>query len=137
MASETTRAQRYLYGKLSGVVSAGKAYPGVAPRGATMPYILYQYMPSPDDGQTTTVEGSRVLTKLTYLVKVVADTIEQAQPIVDAADAALTDPSGLVVDGLRVSNVRQRAPFEMPTVEGDTLYWQIGGYYTLEVTSAA
>jgi hypothetical protein len=72
------------------------------------------------------------------LVKVVSDSLAATEPIAKAIDAALRqDPDAPTEQqsGYSILNPRRVSPFEMPTVEGDELYWQVGGYYDLEVAA--
>ena len=130
---ETIAASRWLYGKLDGISGSSGVYPGAATRGAVMPYIIYQSFPRPD-GEDTAAFGGRVLSRLRYLVKVVSTTLAEAEPIVRAIDVALSDETAQQ-SGYTILNCRRKMPFELPTVEGDELYWQTGGYYDLEVSA--
>lgn len=129
---ETVAAGRYIYGKLSPISGLSGVFPGVADRGAQMPYVIYQYFPRPGGGDTEALGGTRVLARLRYLIKVIADTLAEAEPYVKAVDAALNATTGQV-SGYTILNVQRTEPFELPTVEGDETYWQTGGYYDLEV----
>lgn len=130
--AETIVAGRWLYGKLAAIAST---YPAVAARGATMPYIIYQSFPRPD-GDVEALGGTRVLARLRFLVKIESPTQSAAEPIDKAIDAAINGQTAQQ-DGYTILNVRRREPFSLPTVEGDDLYWQIGGYYDLEVCQGA
>jgi hypothetical protein len=136
--AETIAAYRWLYGKLGTISGSSGLYPGAAPRGAVMPYIIMQNWPRPDGEDVAALGNVRVLARLRYLIKVVSGTLAEAEPIVRAMDVALrADPETPPEQqsGYSILNVRRAAPFEMPTVEGDEQYWQIGGYYDLEVTA--
>lgn len=135
--AETIVALRWLYGKLGGISGVG-VYPGSAPRGAEMPYVLVQSWPRPDGSDTTALGNVRVLARLRYLVKVISATLAEAEPIVKAIDVALRSDASQPPeqqDGYSILNVRRSEPFEMPTIEGDEQYWQSGGYYDLEVAA--
>lgn len=136
--AETIAAYRWLYGKLGSISGSSGLYPGAATRGAEMPYVLMQSWPRPDGDDVEALGNVRVLARLRYLIKVISATLAEAEPIVRAIDIALrSDPDEAPEqqDGYSILNVRRSAPFEMPTVEGDEQYWQIGGYYDLEVAA--
>jgi hypothetical protein len=134
--AETIAAGRFLYGKLAAIagLETGKVFPGAAKRGAVMPYVIYQSFPRPGGEDTDTVDGTRIMARLRFLVKVVAPTLALAEPWVKAVDVALRGQAGQQ-SGYHIGNVRRVSPFDMPTQEGDELYWQIGGYYDLEVSA--
>lgn len=134
--AETIVANRYLFGRMKSALTplGYKAHPGVAPQGSAMPYVLYQFMPRPGGSDTTALGGTRVLVRLRYLIKAVAGSLSEAEPLVLAIDQALQDTEG-PQNGYYVSNVRRLEPFELPTVEDGELYWQTGGYYELEVSA--
>jgi hypothetical protein len=134
LGAETIAANRYIYARLSAALAPVKVYPGVAPQGSTMPYVIYQYMPGPNTGDTQALGGVRVLVRLRYLVKAITSGLTAAEPLVKAIDLALQDTDG-PQSGYYVGNVSRAAPFELPTVEDDELYWQTGGYYDLEVSA--
>lgn len=134
VGGETIAAGRYLYGKLSLIAGSSGAYPGAASRGATMPYIIYQSFPRPGGGDTDALGGTRVFSRLRFLVKVVSASLELAEPIVRAIDAALNASTGQQ-NGYTIGNVMRAEPYELPVLEGDDLYWQVGGYYDLDVSA--
>ena len=133
--AETLAANRFIYGKLAAALGERKVWPGIAPAGTLMPYVLYQHWPRPGGGDTTALGGIRVLTRLRYLVKVEAKTLASAQPLLESLDTALQDTEGQS-GALRIGNVQRVETYEQPTVEEGNLYWQIGGFYDLEVSSA-
>lgn len=136
--AETIVALRWLYGTLDAISGGPHVYPGAAPRGASMPYVLVQSWPRPDGSDTRALGNERVLARLRYLVKVISATLAEAEPIVKAVDAALAQAYNAPVpqqDGYSILNVRRSEPFEMPVIEGDDQYWQTGGYYDLEVAA--
>ena len=131
--AETIAAYRYLYGKLAPISGSSGVYPGQATRGAQMPYIIVQNWPRPN-GDDVAAFGGRVIARLRYLIKVISPTYAMAEPIVKAIDIALSDSTGQQ-SGYTILDVRRVEPFDMPTLEGDDLYMQTGGYYDLEVAA--
>lgn len=130
--AENIAANQYVYGKLT---AAGlDVYPGIAGRGAALPYVTYQLFPRPDGGDTTALGGIRVLARLRYLIKVQADSLGAAAPLLRSIDAALSGTEGAAAP-YYVSNVRRADVYEQPTLEGDTLYFEAGGYYDLDVSA--
>jgi hypothetical protein len=132
--AETIAANRYILARVAPVVAPAKVFPGVASQGSSMPYVIYQYMPRPGGSDTTALGGTRVLVRLRYLIKVVSASLSATEPLVKALDQALQDTEG-PQSGYYVSNVQRLEPFEMPTVEDGELYWQVGGYYELDVSA--
>lgn len=128
---ETLAANRFIYGKLNTGVGAGKVFPALAPRGTAMPFIVYQFMPLPGTSDTVALGGIRVLTTVRYLVKVQAATLASAEPLLMHLDT-LHNTNGQS-GPYYVINVERSAPYEMPTVEGEELYWQTGGLYDLTI----
>jgi hypothetical protein len=136
--AEDVAGYRWLYGKLQSASVGASVYSGEAPRGAATPYVIIQSWPRPDGNDVTAFGGARILARLRYLVKVVSDSLAATEPIAKAIDAALRqDPDAPTEQqsGYSILNPRRVSPFEMPTVEGDELYWQVGGYYDLEVAA--
>lgn len=131
---ETIEANRYIYGKLTAAVVPAKVYPGAAPLGAQMPYVVYQQMPRPGERDTNALGGVRVLTRLRYLVKVIAATLAEAEPLVLAVDQALHQTEGQQGE-YYVGNVQRAEPYELPTIDEDgSQYWQTGGFYDLDIS---
>jgi hypothetical protein len=97
-----------------------------------MPYVIYQNIPHPEGEDVESLGGGRVMVKLRYLVKVVAATQAQAEPLVKQVDTGLRSGEGLQGD-YYISSSQRSSPFELPVIEDDELYWQIGGYYDINV----
>ena len=130
---ETTVAARWIYGKISALVGSVMVYPAVASRNAAMPYVVYQFMPNPEGADTRSLGGGRAMSRLRFLVKVIAATQAEAEPIVRLVDTALRGEGPQ--NDYYISSTDRFEPFELAVVEGDELYWQIGGYYDVAVTA--
>jgi hypothetical protein len=138
LGGETIAAGRWLYGKLAAVPGSNGTFPGAAERGSIAPYIIYQSFPRPGGGDTNALGDVRVLARLRFLVKVVSATLSEAEPVVRAIDLALKgdpDVPPEQVSGYSILNVRRVEPYEIPSLEGDELFWESGGYYDIDVTA--
>lgn len=104
-AAKWIRAQ---VGNLGGTISG--AFLDVIPENAGLPAVRY-HVQAPQD--ITVVSGTRVMTRILWLVVVVRQGLEVAPlvPIANALDAALHEQNG-VADGYRIECVRQE-PFNM------------------------
>ena len=68
MPTETTAAERWLYSKLSHLLS-GRVYSYIIPQDATLPAVVFQLISA--QGDTIAVGNIRIFSRLSYSVKVV------------------------------------------------------------------
>lgn len=104
-----------------------RIYDAVAPSGAAMPYVVYQYMAGRD---IAGVGPHRIMTTFVYIVKVVKETNSFAslEAAANRIDAVLQAASGINVRGTVVACVRE-APFEMVESLETGQYRHLGGSY--------
>jgi hypothetical protein len=128
---ETSKAGKWIRTKL---VAAGitNAHPAVAPYGTALPYVVWQHFPRPDGEDVQTLQGGRAMVKLRYLVKALAVKQSEAEPLARQIDAGLDGEEG-PIDDYYVSSCSRVMPFELPTTEGQETYWQVGGYYDINL----
>jgi len=133
---ETARAHEWLYSVLSNDATlnsyvSGRIYRRLAPEGATMPYVIFQYQAGHD---VQAVGPYRVMSQLVCVVKAVglATTYATLKTIADRADALLQAASGTTADGRVLSCVRE-TPIDYEEVDAGVRYQHLGGQYRLYV----
>ena len=76
-----------------------------------------------------------MLARLRYRLQVVADTLGKADGPLRAINGALQDTEGMEpVSGYLISNVDLAETLELPILEGDEQYWQVGTFWDLTVS---
>lgn len=133
--NELTRAERWLYERLSGdatlaALVGGRVYSTVAPQGAVYPFVLYSLLYSAD---VATANNTRVFARLSYVVRAVGQTASNAslEAIADRVDVALQRIDAPTA-GAHAEAGRERAFFLGEIVDG-VQYRHVGGVYRLLV----
>lgn len=139
MANELAGADRFLYQTLAAdptlsALIGTRIYAGLAPQGATFPYLVFSHQGGLD--RLTTGGQSRVFTRPVYTVKVVSQktSYAEADTIASQVDAVLLAGSGpVVVDGVtyQVMSCHRTEPFRYLEPAAGSQYRHVGGYYTL------
>jgi len=133
---ETARAHEWLYGVLSNDATlnsyvSGRVYRRLAPQGATMPYVVFQFQGGHD---VQAVGPYRVMSQLVCVVKAVglATTYTTLKTIADRVDSLLQAASGTTTDGRVLSCVRE-IPIDYEETDAGVRYQHLGGQYRLYV----
>lgn len=133
--SETMITDRWLYDTLSNdttvaAEATGGIHSDVAPQGTESPYVVFSYS---DGEDVRVVDGSRVFTDATYLVKAVLVGASYAalEALVDAIDAVLHNSSAVSDDGAIVWCVRERPIRYAESVNGEE-YRHLGALYRIQ-----
>lgn len=141
--AETARTRAFIWsllandGTLNPLIGAGSAariYNGVAPAGASYPFVVMQLLSGGND--LLGVGAIRIWSDALWLIKVVVKGTSSGpiEPIVNRIDALLHAASGTVTNGVIWECVRER-PFELPTVENGVSYLQLGGEYRVRASN--
>lgn len=133
---ETARAYEWLYSVLAGDAMlngyvSGRVYRRLAPEGAAMPYVVFQFQ----SGHDVQAAGPyRVMSQLVCVVKIVgqASTYPTLKAIVDRVDALLQAASGMATDG-RVLACMRETPIDYEEIDAGVRYQHLGGQYRLYV----
>lgn len=142
MANELPLAQKWIYDKLTGDSEAAaiigtRVYHGQAPKGAALPYVLFQHQSSFD----TRGNGiCRVQSNPTYQIKVVCD----GNPNSDARTVAnridqLFQEAAAETSQSYVFSSRRMSPLCYPESKTgkDGFYTHLGGLFRLAIYPAA
>lgn len=129
--AETSAAGKWIHQRLA-AAGITKAWPVLAPFGTALPYVVWQVIPRPDGEDVVSLGGGMAMVKLRYLVKALADKQGEAAPLARTLHTALNGGEG-PIDDYYISSCQRALPFELPTVEGQELYWQVGGYYDINL----
>lgn len=108
-----------------------RIYDGLAPRGATYPVIIFNFLTGSD---VMAVGSIRVMNSGLYQVKAVAQATSYADvsPVADAIDSALHRASGSVGDGAILA-CRREQPIVYIEQVNDLQYRHMGGLYRIQV----
>ncbi len=133
---ETARAHEWLYTVLSGDATLQglvdtRIYRRLAPEGATMPFVIFQYQGGSD---LTALGPYRILSSLVCVVKAVGTvaTYGTLKQIADRVDTLLQAGSGVTLDGRVLSCVRE-IPIDYEELDAGVRYQHLGGQYRLLV----
>jgi hypothetical protein len=126
----------WLYDTLTASPALAAAAPGgvhadTAPPGTATPFVVFSLSDAQD---VRVVDGSRVLTDATYLVKGVHEgsTYAPLEAVVDAIDAVLHNAQAVTAKGIIVWAVRER-PIRYSEDAGGTSYRHHGALYRVQV----
>jgi hypothetical protein len=138
--AETARTRSWVYQLLTGDATLAplvgtRVYNGIAPAGATFPYVVMQLLSGGND--LMGVGPTRIWADMLWLIKAVTkgSSTGPLEPIANRIDALLHAASGTVSGGVVHICVRER-PFELPTVENGVSYVQLGAEYRVKVSEA-
>jgi hypothetical protein len=139
--NETTRAERWIRTILlsdptiAGIVGA-RVYAEVAPSGATEPFVVMQFLGSPDAiyGNDNTI----IWQKLAYIVKAITkgNSSSSLQTLVDRINTVLHAQRGGTADAA-IDYCIRRKPFKMVDPQGHDLYQHLGSEFELAVRAAS
>ena len=134
--SETVAIDTWLYTVLHGDATLLAAAPGdvhadAAPRGSVFPLVIFALQDATDG---MGVNGTRILTRATYIVKVVgqATGYKALDTAASRVDTLLHRASGSVVGGTIYSCVRTE-PFQYREDLDGVEYRHLGGLYEIQV----
>lgn len=136
--SETWVADTWLYGVLAGdpelAASVTGVYADLAPEDAVCPYIIFTFQSGRD---VSTVNGARIFTAATYLVKVITDqpSYGAVRTVAERIDALLHQAEGHTPDGTVYSCLREQ-PIRYTENAGGRAYRHLGGHYRLQVQAS-
>ncbi|NLD42337.1 MAG: DUF3168 domain-containing protein [Chloroflexi bacterium] len=112
----------------------GRVYDALAPRGAALPYIVFQLQAAA--GDTVVVGGIRLAANALYAVRAVTQGhgYAGARAIAAQVDRVLHGRRAVQEGGVVLSCHRER-PLKLPPgiAEGGAVYYQEGGIYRLRV----
>lgn len=131
---EVARALLWIYATLAAdpdldALVDGRIYDGVAPEGASFPYVIFNYQGGSD---TVVVGAARVLNQSVYQIKAVTQSQSYASgaEIADRIDTLLQAQSGQADDGLVLGANREQPIMYVEVIE-TIQYRHTGGLYRL------
>lgn len=127
------RVEEWIYTTLTGDATlAGlvgtRVYAGMAPQGATMPYVVFAMANNHD---VMGLGGTRIMTDFTYRVEVVGrtDSYSTISPIADGIDTLLHKASGAAGEDGYVLACQRVQEIAHPEVRDGIAYRRMGAYW--------
>lgn len=129
---EPLRVNQWIYETLSGDATIAslvgtRIYEGLAPQGAALPFVVFQFMAGAD---VVAVGAVRVMNSGLYQVKAICqgESYSPAAAIADRIDTLLQGANGSVSDGVIYGCTREQ-PLTLIEQEHGIQYRHVGGLY--------